>query len=111
MNLTVKRVAAVAALGAAMGVAAPVASASAAIPPAAGAGLALPFPDFPGAGLPGFAAGFGFDPVPGLADEGVGAATVVGPVIITNGTGVSFINTNNQVTAGSAVSGGQVTGP
>jgi hypothetical protein len=110
MNRTVKRFAAVAALGATMGVVAPVASASAATPLAPFALPAAGFPvgDFPVAGLPGFAAGAGFDPVP---FGGVGAATVVGPVIITTGTGVSFINTNNQVTAGSALSGGQVTAP
>ena len=108
MNRTVKRLAAVAALGATMGVVAPVASASAATP------FALP-----GAGLPGFSPGAGFDPVGlgglggygGFDGAGYGPAAVVGPVIITSGVGVSFINTNNQVTAGSAFSGGQVTAP
>jgi hypothetical protein len=109
MNRTVKRVAAVAALGATMGVVAPVASASAATP--------FPVPGLPAGGFGGFdpstfAPSSDFAQFPlGLGGEGVGAATVVGPVIITTGAGISFINTNNQVTAGSALSGGQVTVP
>ena len=38
------------------------------------------------------------------------AAVVVGPVIITTAPS-SFINTNNQVSAGGNVAGGQVAGP
>jgi hypothetical protein len=41
-------------------------------------------------------------------------AVVIGPTINTTsigpGSGVSFVNTNNQVSAGSPVAGGQVTG-
>jgi hypothetical protein len=112
MNWTVKRLAAVAALGTTVGVVAPLASASAATPPAL-APFALPAGGLPSAGLPAFAAGAGFEPVPlTFTGPAVGqVAAVIGPTIITTGAGVSFINTNNQVSAGSAASGGQVTAP
>ena len=103
MNLTMKRVAALAALGA-MGVAAPVSGASAAITPAT-----LPVAPLSGFGLP--ATGLG---LPALAPAPISfvgprvgqVAAVIGPTIITTAPS-TFINTNNQVSAGSAVSGGQ----
>jgi hypothetical protein len=125
MQSTLKRLAAVAALGT-MGILAPAAGASAAVTPAAPAKFALPATGFPATG-PGYLAG-GFVPEAGLgggvafglgvgtggalplafAGPGVGqAATVVGPTVITTAPSL-FINTNNQVTAGAAVSGGQV---
>jgi hypothetical protein len=106
MSSTVKRLAAVAALGATMGIVAPVASASAATTPAAPAGLAFPLP---AAGLGGFDPA-GFAPVP-LSFTGpvLGqVATVIGPTVITTAPGVVFNNTNIQVSAGSSLSGGQV---
>jgi hypothetical protein len=117
MNSTVKRLAAAAALGATMGIVAPVASASAATLPAAGPGFALPA-NFPATGLgafdpSAFAPGSDFAPVPlNFVGPSVGqVAAVIGPTIITTGAGVSFINTNNQVSAGSAAAGPQTTVP
>jgi hypothetical protein len=83
MDLTVRSLAALAALG--MSIAAPVTSASAVGTPAG----------FPAAGA-----------LPSIAPV-MGSATVVGPAIITTAP-TTFVNTNNQVTAGSAVSGGQL---
>jgi hypothetical protein len=118
MNWTVKRLAAMAALGTAVGVVAPVASASAATPPAGLPSFALPAgglpaAGLPAAGLPSVAPGAGFEAVPlNFTGPRIGqVAAVIGPTIITTGAGVSFINTNNQVSAGSAASGGQVTAP
>ena len=85
-------------------IAAVVLSAAAIAMPASSASAAstAPAPGFPVAGWDGLAgAGWGF-PILGQA------AIVVGPAIITTAPS-SFINTNNQVTAGGAVSGGQVT--
>jgi hypothetical protein len=135
MQSTRKRLAAVAALGT-IGILAPAAGASAAVTPAAPAKqFALPGAGFPaagfvppaglgGLGLPagGFPAG-GFVPGAGLGGGvafglGVGtaglpfaggfgqAASVIGPTIITTAPS-AFINTNNQVSAGSNLSGGQ----
>jgi hypothetical protein len=102
MSPTVKRVAALAAVAAMGTAAAPVGSASAAIPP-------LPFTGLPFqhgfTGFPAFTPG-GFGAVGAV--EGAGA--VVGPVIITTAPSV-FINTNNQVTMGGAVNGAQIAGP
>jgi hypothetical protein len=101
MNLTIKSLAALAAVSM-LTIAAPVSGASAATTPAAAFAL-------PEAALP--AAGFGF-PYAGALPfvPGAGLGTVVGPAIITTAP-TSFINTNNQVTAGSAVSGGQLAAP
>jgi hypothetical protein len=115
MNPTVKRLAALAALGTTIGIVAPVASAGAAGMPAAPKPLA-----FPGAtGLPAFNLP-AFDPAafpkltPGpltFAGPSVGqVAAVIGPTIITTAPS-TFINTNNQVSAGGNVSGGQVALP
>jgi hypothetical protein len=129
MQSTLKRLAAVAALGT-MGILAPAAGASAAVTPAAPAKFALPAAGFPAAGLGlGFPA-TGFVPGAGLGGDvafglGVGTgglpdgvplsfvgpsvgqvASVIGPTIITTAPS-TFINTNNQVSAGSALSGGQ----
>jgi hypothetical protein len=120
MQSTRKRLAAVAAMT--IGILAPAAGASAAVTPAAPAKqFALP-----GAGFPaGFGLGFpaGFVPGTGLGGSvafglGVGTAglpfgggfgqtaSVIGPTIITTAPSL-FINTNNQVSAGSNLSGGQ----
>jgi hypothetical protein len=121
MQSTLKRLAAVAAMGT-IGILTPAAGASAAAPPASPAKqFALP-----GAGFPaGFGLGFpaGFVPGTGLGGSvafglGVGTAglpfaggfgqtaSVIGPTIITTAPSL-FINTNNQVSAGSNLSGGQ----
>jgi hypothetical protein len=117
MNRTARRLAALAALGTTIGIVGPVAGASAATPPfTAPAGFGLPASGYPAAGLGFPAAGFGF-PATGLpaftapdlafATPIVGqAAAVIGPTIITTAPS-TFINTNNQVSAGSNVSGGQ----
>jgi hypothetical protein len=102
MHSSVKRLAVLGVLGTTLGIAAPVASASAA--PVAPTKLAA-FPGFPGAGFPGFVGGglpFGGAGLNGQAVWG----SVVGPVIITTAPS-SFINTNNQVSAGGNVAGGQ----
>jgi hypothetical protein len=119
MQSTLKRLAALAAMT--IGILAPAAGASAAVTPAAPAKqFALPGVGFPAGGL-GFPAGF--VPGTGLGGSvafglGVGTAglpfgggfgqtaTVIGPTIITTAPS-SFINTNNQVSAGSNLSGGQ----
>jgi hypothetical protein len=99
MHSTVKRLAVLGALGATLGIVAPVASADAASAPVAPTKLAaFGFPAF----VPG---GWG----PGLSGQAVWGS-VVGPVIITTAPS-SFINTNNQVSAGGNVSGGQVALP
>jgi hypothetical protein len=129
MQSTLKRLAALAALGT-MGVLAPAAGASAAVTPAApakfalpgagfaapGLGLGLPAAGFvPGAGLGGdvaFGLGVGTGGLPsGVPLSFVGpsvgqVASVIGPTIITTAPS-TFINTNNQVSAGSNLSGGQ----
>jgi hypothetical protein len=102
MHSTVKRLAVLGALGAMLGSVAPVASASAATTPVAPAKAAYGFPG-----------GFGFVPGgwggAGLNGQAVWGS-VVGPVIITTAPS-SFINTNNQVSAGGNWSGGQVVVP
>jgi hypothetical protein len=100
MHSTVKRLAVLGALGATLGIVAPVASASAASAPVAPANLAA-------FGFPGFVpGGWGGAGLNGQAVWG----SVVGPVIITTAPS-SFINTNNQVSAGGNWSGGQVVVP
>jgi hypothetical protein len=108
MHSTLKRLAVLGALGTTLGIAVPVGSASAATPPVAPAAkLAFPFPGFAGFGFPGFAGGG----LGGAAASGQAVwGSVVGPVIITTAP-TSFINTNNQVSAGGNVSGGQVAVP
>jgi hypothetical protein len=102
MHSTVKRLAVLGALGATLGIVAPVASASAAGTPVAPARLAgVPFPAFVPGVLPWGGGGLNGQAVWG---------SVVGPVIITTAPS-SFINTNNQVSAGGNVSGGQVALP
>jgi hypothetical protein len=125
MQSTLKRLAVVAALGT-ISILAPAAGASAAVTPAAPAKFALPGAGFPAAGLglgfpaTGFVPGVGLGGsvafglavgtggVPfGFVGPGVGqAASVIGPTIITTAPS-AFINTNNQVSAGSNLSGGQ----
>jgi hypothetical protein len=107
MHSSVKRLAVLGALSMILGIAAPVASAGAAGTSAGQASVAA-FP-VAGAGFPGFAGGglpFGGAGLSGQAVWG----SVVGPVIITTAPS-SFINTNNQVSAGGNVSGGQVVLP
>jgi hypothetical protein len=108
MHSTVKRLAVLGALGTTLGIAAPMGSASAAAPPVAPAAkLAFPLPGFAGFGVPGFAGGG----LGGAAASGQAVwGSVVGPVIITTAP-TSFINTNNQVSTGGNVSGGQVAVP
>ena len=111
MNRTQRRLTVLAVLGT-MGSVAPVAGASAAVTPAALPFAGLPVPHLTGTGLgfpvSGFPAAAPLLTFPAL---GLGqAATVIGPTIITTAPSM-FINTNNQVTAGSAVSGGQVAAP
>jgi hypothetical protein len=102
MHSTVQRLAVLGALGTTLGIVAPVASASAASTPVAPARLAgLPFPGF----IPG-----AFPLGGGALNEQAAWGSVVGPVIITTAPS-SFINTNNQVSAGANVSGGQVALP
>jgi hypothetical protein len=110
MNPTSRRLAVLAVVGT-IGSVAPVTSASAAATSAALPFAGLRAPQFPGTGLgfpvTGFPAAAPFLTFPGA---GLGTATVIGPTIITTAPS-SFINTNNQVTAGSAVIGGQVAIP
>jgi hypothetical protein len=109
MKSTRMRLVGAAAALSAVAIAVPVSPASAATAaPALG-----PFPTagagWGGAGWGG--AGWGADGAfPFVPRPFPGAAVVVGPVIITTAPS-SFINTNNQVTAGDALSGGQVTAP
>jgi hypothetical protein len=84
MQSTLKRLAAVAALGT-VGILAPAGGASAAVTPATAATFAFPSAGFPALGL-GLPAGAGVGHV----------TTVVGPTIIVS-TPSTFINTNNQV--------------
>jgi hypothetical protein len=118
MQSTLKRLAAVAALGT-IGILAPAAGASAAVTPAAPASVAVPRAGLgylagalvSGGGWGGpvaFGLGVGAGAVPlGFVGPGVGqAASVVGPTVITTAPSV-FVNTNNQVSAGSNVTGGQ----
>jgi hypothetical protein len=112
MNPIIGRLAALAAIGT-MGVAAPVAGASVSgVPAGCGAPcaphsslrFALPVPAFPLTGFPAFPA---FPAVPfGLGAPVGQVATVIGPNVITTAPSV-FNNTNIQVSAGSAVGGGQ----
>src|ERR1700754_4099070 len=108
MNLSRSRRAVIAAVLTTAAIAIPAGSAHAAPLPGLGAGWT-----FPGAWGDGIAAtGWAGTPVAALGFPGpiVGqAAAVVGPTIITTAPS-TFINTNNQVTAGSSVSGGQVSG-
>jgi hypothetical protein len=119
MSPTAKRLAALAAV-ATMGVAAPVAGASAATPPLPFAGLpfagtGLPGGGFPGGGFPGAGLPGGglpaFDAVPlTFVGPSIGQiAAVIGPTVITTAPS-NFVNTNLQTTAGSAVTGGQGAG-
>jgi hypothetical protein len=101
-----KRLAAVAAVGA-TAILVPAAGASAAVTPALPA-LPLAAPHFPLAGFP--VAGFpALTPRPFPFVAPGGGQVVIGPTIITTAPS-SFINTNNQVSVGGAVAGGQVAG-
>jgi hypothetical protein len=100
MHSTVKRLAVLGALGTTLGLVAPVASAGAATPVAPARHTAFQFPGFIPAALP-----WGGAALNGQAAWG----SIVGPVIITTAPS-SFINTNNQVSAGGNVSGGQIAG-
>jgi hypothetical protein len=112
MNLTRKRRVAVAAALAAAAIAVPAGSADAAPLPTLGPGVApgLAFP----AGWNGMVAtGWAGTPAAGLGFVGplVGqVAAVIGPTIITTAPS-TFINTNNQVSAGGVANGGQAAGP
>jgi hypothetical protein len=80
--------------------------------PAGGLGLPAGRLGLPAGGLGLPAAGLGL-PSAGLAFTGptVGqVAAVIGPTIITTAPS-TFINTNNQVSAGGALNGGQAAGP
>jgi hypothetical protein len=100
MHSTVKRLAVLGVLGATLGIVAPVASASAATAPVAPAKLAA-------FGFPGFVPGpWGGPGLNGQAAWG----SIVGPVVMTTAPS-SFINTNNQVSAGGNWSGGQFVVP
>jgi hypothetical protein len=100
MHSTMKRLAVLAVLAPTLGVAAPAASASAA--PAAPAELAA----FPFAAFPGF---FPFGPGTAANGQSVVGPTATGAIIITTAP-TSFINTNNQTSAGGNVTAGQVAG-
>jgi hypothetical protein len=116
MKPTLKRLAALAAFGT-MGIAVPVANASAATSPAFGAGFPYPLAQFPvsglsgpGIGLPGPGIGLpAFTPAPlTFVGPSLGqVAAVIGPTIITTAPS-TFNNTNIQVSAGSNGTGGQV---
>jgi hypothetical protein len=127
MSSTVRRIVALAAVGATMGIAGPVGSASAAVPlaPIGGLPTAAGLPGLaPGAGLPGLAPGAGlpafdaaglpaFTPpafTPGslaFAGPSIGqVAAVIGPTVLTTAPS-NFANTNIQVSAGGNLSGGQ----
>jgi hypothetical protein len=113
MNVSRKRRVAVAAALAAAALAVPAGSAEAAPLPTLTPGLAPGFA-FP-AGWDGglLATGWGGTPVAGLGFVGptVGqVAAVIGPTIITTAPS-TFINTNNQVSAGGVANGGQAAGP
>jgi hypothetical protein len=104
MKSNVRRLAALATVGV-VAIVAPAASASAATTPVTPAAFGLPFSGWGGAGL-GLGDLGGFTPAP-IPFAPIGGAVVVGPIIITTAPS-SFINTNNQVSAGSNVAGGQV---
>jgi hypothetical protein len=108
-------------------IALPVSHANAATPPAlaypASAWHGLPTAGLPTAGLPTGGLPTGGLPTGGLPTAGlpraglsfvgpaVGqVAAVIGPTIITTAPS-TFINTNNQVSAGGALNGGQAAGP
>jgi hypothetical protein len=122
MQSTLKRLAAVAALGT-IGILTPAAGASAAVTRTTPARFADPGVGFPGTGLGllegAFATGGSFgsdvafgqgvatDPAP-LVDPGVGqVVTVTGPVVLT-GAPIFVVNANNQSAAGDNVDGVQV---
>jgi hypothetical protein len=110
MHSTVKRLAMLCALGTTLGIAAPVASASAGGTPVAPADLAA-FP-FPETGFPGFAPEF-VPFVPGdaaVSGQVIVGPAVVGPVVHTTAPS-SFVNVNNQDSLGGNVAGVQVAGP
>jgi hypothetical protein len=113
MKSTLKRLAAVAALGT-IGILAPAAGASAAATPAAPATSAATR-DATGylvgalvsGGVWGGPVAFGLGVGTGGLPVGFGqAASVTGPTVITTAPSL-FVNTNNQVSAGSNLSGGQ----
>jgi 4-amino-4-deoxy-L-arabinose transferase-like glycosyltransferase len=114
MQSTLKRLAAVAALGT-IGILAPTAGASATVTPTtpakadvrqAGLGyLAGALVAGPWGGPVAWGLGVGTGGVPGFVGLGQ-TASVIGPTVITTAPSL-FVNTNNQVSAGSNLSGGQ----
>jgi hypothetical protein len=106
MHSTVKRLVVLSALGTTLGIAGPVASANAA-PVTPKRAAVLQGAGFPGYGFPGFVP---FVPSAGLSGQAIRGQAVVGPVIITTAPS-SFINTNDQVSAGGNFAGGQVAIP
>ena len=116
MTFSRMRVAAVAPALSSGAIALPAASASAApsYKLATSMAAALPVAAWgPGWGAGGSAGVFAGAPATNLSFVGpsVGqVAAVIGPTIITTAPS-TFINTNNQVSAGGAVSGGQASGP
>jgi len=106
MHSTVRRLAALGALGTTLGIVAPVGSANAAPMPVAPPKLALPFPAFP-AGFPSFTPPAFTPGSLAFAGPTVGqVAAVIGPTILTTAPS-NFSNTNIQVSAGGNLSGGQ----
>jgi hypothetical protein len=113
MKSSVKRLAAVAVVGA-VGILAPVASASAATTPFAPAALPLAIPHaaltglgLPLTGLPAFTPPAFTPPPLAFVGPSIGqVAAVIGPTVITSAPS-TFNNTNIQVSAGGNGSGGQ----
>jgi hypothetical protein len=118
MTSTVRRLAALAAVGATIGIAGPIADATAALPPVPVGGLpataGLPgltpgagLPALPGAGLPAFTPPAFTPGSLAFAGPSIGqVAAVIGPTILTTAPS-NFANTNIQVSAGGNLSGGQ----
>jgi hypothetical protein len=107
MKPNLKRLAAVATVGATAALV-PVASASAATTPSAWAGLSYPVPaynlpalSFPTTGLPAFNPGALSFVGPSVG----GLSAVIGPTVITVGAGNIFTNTTITTTAGGAIVG------
>jgi hypothetical protein len=107
MHSTVRRLAALGALGTTVGVVAPLGSANAAPPPVVPPKLAFPLPAFPATGLPAFTPPAFTPGSLAFAGPSIGqVAAVIGPTVLTTAPS-NFSNTNIQVSAGGNLSGGQ----